>query len=66
VLKEISLVIFGANALAAVAAVKEETPQSPLKPLLQWLWPFEEQGMSKAITGLALIAVGLVAGEPVW
>jgi HK97 family phage prohead protease len=37
VLKEISLVIFGANALAAGAAVKEETPQSPLKPLLGWL-----------------------------
>jgi HK97 family phage prohead protease len=37
VLKEISLVIFGANALAAVAAVKEESPQSPLKPLLRWL-----------------------------
>jgi HK97 family phage prohead protease len=37
VLKEIGLVIFGANALAAVATVKEETPQSPLTPLLQWL-----------------------------
>jgi hypothetical protein len=37
VLKEISLVIFGANALAAVAAVKEETPQSPLTSPLQWL-----------------------------
>jgi HK97 family phage prohead protease len=39
VLKEISLVIFGfgANALAAVATVKEETPQSALKPLLRWL-----------------------------
>ena len=37
VLKEISLVIFGANSLAAVATVKEETPQSPLKPLLRWL-----------------------------
>jgi HK97 family phage prohead protease len=37
VLKEISLVIFGANALAAVAAVKEETPPSSLTPLLQWL-----------------------------
>jgi phage head maturation protease len=37
VLKEVSLVIFGANSLAAVATVKEETPQSPMKPLLQWL-----------------------------
>ena len=38
ILKEISLVVFGANELAAVATVKEEeTPQSPLKPLLQWL-----------------------------
>jgi hypothetical protein len=35
VLKEISLVIFGANTLAAVATVKEQTPQSPLRPLLQ-------------------------------
>jgi hypothetical protein len=31
------LVIFGANALSAVATVKEETPQSPLRPLLRWL-----------------------------
>ena len=37
VLKEIGLVIFGVNALAAVATVKEDTPRSPLKPLLRWL-----------------------------
>ena len=37
ILKEISLVVFGANELAAVATVKEDTPQSPLKTLRRWL-----------------------------
>jgi HK97 family phage prohead protease len=37
-LKEVSLVVFPANPLAAVTAVKhEECESSPLTPLLKWL-----------------------------
>jgi hypothetical protein len=37
VLKEISLVVFGANDRAAILAVKEETQASPLAGLTKWL-----------------------------
>jgi hypothetical protein len=37
VLKEISLVVFGANDRAAITAVKEESQPSPLASLREWL-----------------------------